>query len=135
MSGPMRRGVLAAVLAAAGLGPALAATPLVPARAAPARAGHYDAELCVALQRGSTPTCGAADVEISGARLSVRVADIVYRLALQRAKLDVATMHGQMQIDEFSAAYEWVGDTLRFGDEAKQVLYEVRLGAKKPARR
>ena len=127
----MRRSVLVAVLAAAGLAPALAASP----PAAPPRAGSYDAELCVTLQRGAAPTCGAADVVVSGAHLSVRVADIVYRLALQRAKLDVETMHGQMQIDEFSAPYEWVGDTLRFGDEAKQVLYEVRLGAKKPVRR
>ena len=123
----MRPSVLVAVLAAAGMAPALAASP--------PRAGSYDAELCVTLQRGAAPTCGAADVVVNGAHLSVRVADIVYRLALQRAKLDVETMHGRMQIDEFSAPYEWVGDTLRFGDEAKQVLYEVRLGARKPMRR
>jgi hypothetical protein len=115
---------------------ALAAALVAPAVAAPAHAGRYDAELCVATQRDTPPSCGAAEVEVAGARISVRVADIVYRLALHRAKLDVETMHGRMQIDEFSAPYEWVGDTLRFGDEAKQVLYEVRLGAKRglPAR-
>jgi hypothetical protein len=121
-----RRRDLALVLAAA-----LAAA----AAAAPARAGRYDAELCVATRRDTPPSCGAAEVEVAGARLSVRVADIVYRLALHRAALDVKTMHGRMQIDEFSAPYEWVGDTLRFGDEAKEVLYEVRLGAKLKAPR
>jgi len=38
-----------------------------------------------------------------------------------------------MQIDEFSAAYDWAGDTLRFNDAAKNVLYEVRLGARRSA--
>jgi hypothetical protein len=127
----VRQSVLVAVLAAACIDPVLAASP----PAAPPRTGSYDAEFCVTLQRGAAPTCGAADVVVNGAHLSVRVSDIVYRLALQRAKLDVETMHGRMQIDEFSAPYEWIGDTLRFGDEAKQVLYEVRLGAKKPTRR
>ena len=40
-------------------------------------------------------------------------------------------MHGAMQIDEFSAAYQWAGDTLRFSDAAKNVSYEVRLGARR----
>jgi hypothetical protein len=42
-------------------------------------------------------------------------------------------MHGKMQIDEFSAAYEWDGPILRFIDAAKDVRYEVRIGARKGA--
>ena len=38
-----------------------------------------------------------------------------------------------MEIDEFSAAYQWAGDTLRFSDAAKNVRYEVRLGARRAA--
>ena len=99
--------------------------------AAPAAPGRYDAELCVATRPQAPPTCGAAEVEVTAARISVRVADIVYRLALRPAQVDVETMHGQMQIDEFSAAYEWDGATLRFSDAAKDVRYEVRIGARK----
>jgi len=44
-------------------------------------------------------------------------------------------MHGQMQIDEFSAAYDWDGMTLRFSDAAKDVRYEVRIGARRTAAR
>jgi hypothetical protein len=101
------------------------------ARAQPAQGGLYDAELCVTTRPQTPPSCGAADVEVAGARLSVRVADIVYRLVLRSAQLDVQTMHEQMQIDEFSAAYRWSGATLRFSDVAKNVLYELRIGARK----
>ncbi len=105
------------------------------ASATPAAPDRYDGELCVATRPPAAPTCGAAEVEVTPARISVRVADIVYRLALQAAKLDVETMHGQMQIDEFSAAYDWQGATLRFSDAAKDVRYEVRIGARKAAGR
>jgi hypothetical protein len=44
-------------------------------------------------------------------------------------------MHGPMQIDEFSAAYDWDGTTLRFSDAAKAVRYEVRIGARRTAAR
>jgi hypothetical protein len=103
------------------------------AGAAPAAPGRYEAQLCVATQPDAAPSCGAAEVEVTSARISVRVADIVYRLALRPAQLDVETMHGQMQIDEFSAAYEWDGAILRFNDAAKDVRYEVRIGARKGA--
>jgi hypothetical protein len=105
------------------------------AGAMPASPGRYDAELCVATRPQAAPTCGAAEVEVTPARISVRVADIVYRLALRTAQLDVETMHGQMQIDEFSAAYDWEGSTLRFSDAAKDVRYEVRIGARRAAAR
>jgi hypothetical protein len=105
------------------------------AAAAPAPPGRYDAELCVATTPQAAPTCGAAEVEVTAARINVRVADIVYRLALRTAQLDVETMHGAMQIDEFSAAYDWEGTTLRFSDAAKDVRYEVRIGARRTAAR
>ena len=101
------------------------------AAAAPAAPGRYVAELCVATRREAAPSCGAADVEIARGTIAVRVADIVYRLALRPERLDVATMHGAMQIDEFSAAYLWEGTVLRFSDADKDVRYEVRVGARR----
>jgi hypothetical protein len=72
---------------------------------------------------------------VTPGRISVRVADIVYLLALKPSQLDVETMHGAMQIDEFSAAYDWQGTTLRFSDAAKDVRYEVRIGARRTGAR
>ncbi|MDQ6640721.1 MAG: hypothetical protein M3Z15_13815 [Pseudomonadota bacterium] len=119
----MRSGAVLIALAASG------------AAAAPAAPGRYDAELCVATAPQAAPSCGGADVEVAPGRINVRVADIVYRLALRGAQLDVETMHGRMQIDEFSAAYDWAGTTLRFSDAAKEVRYEVRIGARRSAGR
>ena len=100
-----------------------------PAAAAPPGPGRYEALLCVATQPRTAPTCGSVDVELrSGGRITLRVADIVYHLALGREQLEVATLHGTMQIDEFNAPYDWQGETLRFSDVAKDVRYEVRLG-------
>ena len=122
----MRPSVVPLALAASLLGSA--------AGAQPAALGRYDGQLCVATQPGVAPTCGAAEVDVASARrLSVRVADIVYRLALRGGQLNVTTMHGNMQIDEFSAAYKWSGDTLLFGDPAKDARYEIRVGARKRA--
>ncbi len=115
----MRRSALLIALAAAA------------AAAAPSAPGRYDAELCVATRPQAAPTCGAADVDVTPGKISVRVADIVYLLALHPAQLYVETMHGAMQIDEFSAAYDWQGTTLRFSDADKDVRYEVRIGARR----
>ena len=77
------------------------------------------------------PNDGPAELEIrSGTRADVRVADIVYRLHLRPDQLDVATMHGRMQIDEFSAEYAWRDGILTFLDADKQARYEVRPGAR-----
>ena len=106
----------------------------LPARAAPS-AGRYEALLCVATLPGAEPTCGPAEAEVrSESRLDVRISDVSYRLALRSSQLDVITLHGSVQIDEFSSPYEWAGNTLRFGDEAKAVRYEIRLGARRQAR-
>jgi len=66
----------------------------------------------------------------TGTRADGRVADIVYRLHLRPDQLDVATMHGRMQIDEFSAEYAWRDGILTFLDAEKQARYEVRPGAR-----
>jgi hypothetical protein len=109
---------------------ALAAAPSA-AGAAPPGPGRYEGLLCVATQPSSAPTCGGVDIELrSGGRITLRVADIVYQLALGREQLVVATLHGAMQIDEFDAPYDWQGETLRFSDVAKAVRYEVRLGSR-----
>ena len=122
----MRASVGAFALAASLLGGVAAAQPAAP--------GRYDGQLCVATQLNAEPTCGAAEVDVPSARrLSVRISDIVYRLTLRGAQLDVTTLHGNMQIDEFSAAYKWSGDTLLFGDPAKDARYEIRIGARKRA--
>lgn len=125
----MRPGVVALALAAALHAAAAAAQPTSP--------GRYDGQLCVATHADVAPSCGAAEVELaSRQRLSVRISDVVYRLQLHSAQLDVTMMQGRMQIDEFSAAYLWRGDTLLFGDPAKDARYEIRVGAKRaPARR
>ena len=63
----------------------------------------------------------------------MRVADIVYRLVLRPTQADIDTLHGKMEIDQFSAFYQWQGTTLRFQDPDKGVRYEVRIGARKGA--
>ena len=122
----MRRAFVPCALAAALLGPVAVAQPAAP--------GRYEGSLCVATQADAEPTCGAAEVDVPSARrLSVRVSDIVYRLALRGTQLDVTAMQGSVQIDGFSAAYKWSGDTLLFGDPAKDARYEIHVGAKKRA--
>ena len=102
------------------------------ATAAPA-AGRYDASLCVTLGEQS-PSCGPAQARLrSGGRLQVQVSDIEYRLRLRSSQAEVLLMHGSMQIDEFTVAYEWAGSTLRFSDPAKPVHYEVRFGPRSAA--
>ncbi len=121
----MRRPLLLVALAAA-------ASTAVDAAPAP---GRYDGQLCVATVAGAPPSCGAAMVELlGGGRVEVRVADIAWRLALRSSQLDALTMHGNTQIAEFSADYEWIGDVLRFTDAARGAAYEVRIQASRPAR-
>jgi hypothetical protein len=118
------RGVALTLLFAAG---AAAATP---------RPGRYEATLCVQTSPANPPSCGAAEFELqSSTRAQVRVADVVYRLHLRPAQVDVMTMQGKMEIDEFSAPYEWRGDVLNFVDPDKNVRYEVRPGARAGAKR
>jgi hypothetical protein len=104
-------------------------------QAAPA-AGQYEARLCVTLA-AQAPSCGPAQALLSGSRLQLKVSDITYRLKLQpqreRGQLEVLLMHGTMQIDEFSAAYEWTANNLQFDDADKQTRYEVQFGERQRA--
>ena len=91
--------------------------------------GRYAAQLCVT-QPAAEPSCGAADLEWRrGGRARVRISDIVYTLQLKTSQVEVVLLHGSMQIDSFTAIYEWAGDTLRFVDADKNVRYEVRPAA------
>jgi hypothetical protein len=97
------------------------------AAAAPPASGRYDGRLCVATGTAD-PECGPAAITVRGRReLQVQIADIVYRLRLHSSQLDLVLMHGTMQIDGFTANYEWEGRTLLFSDPDKPVRYRVTL--------
>jgi hypothetical protein len=105
---------------------------VAPAWAAGPAPGRYDATLCVATAASAPPSCGPVELDMATAtRARLRIADIVYKLRLGPDQLDVETMHGSMQIDEFSAAYEWQGEELRFVDGDKDVRYTVRVGKRR----
>ncbi len=101
----------------------------LPGHAAAPPPGRYDgAQLCVA-NGEAAPTCGAVELEWRHAkRARLRVSDVAYTLVLRTSQVDVTLQHGAMQIDVFTAAYDWDGDTLRFTDAAKNVRYELRPG-------
>jgi hypothetical protein len=106
------------------------AAAMAAAGAAPPATGRYDAQLCVATGPAG-PSCGPADVDLrANGEARVRVADIVYRLQLNSSQVEVVLMQGTMQLDEFVASYEWVGQSLRFDDKDKNARYEVKLGAR-----
>ena len=101
-----------------------------PVHAVPS-AGSYDAQLCVATS-AAAPSCGPAQVELQASGAArVRVSDFVYRLKLNSSQVEVALMHGAMQIDEFVAVYEWAGNSLQFVDADKNARYELKLGERK----
>ena len=103
-----------------------------PAHAVPS-AGSYDAQLCVATS-ATAPSCGPALVELqSNGAARVRVSDFVYRLKLNSSQVEVALMHGAMQIDEFVAVYEWAGNSQQFVDADKNARYELKLGERRAA--
>ena len=93
--------------------------------------GLYEAQLCVATS-AAPASCGpaAADLQPTGL-LRVQISDIVYHLQLKAGQVEVVLMHGGMQLDEFSAPYTWLGNSLRFADAQKNARYEVKLGERK----
>jgi hypothetical protein len=115
-----RRMIIALLLAAAAA-----------AQAAPP-AGDYDAQLCVTVA-DQAASCGPVQARLACSALRLQVSDIVYRLQLHSSQLDVTLMHGTMQIDGFSAPYDWAGSTLRFVDAEKSARYEVQIGARQSA--
>ena len=91
--------------------------------------GRHAAELCVTTALAE-PSCGPAQAELRrDGSARVRIDDLVYRLQLHSSQIDVVLMHGAMQIDEFTAPYEWAGRTLRFSDSDRNMRYEVRFTA------
>jgi hypothetical protein len=115
---PARTLALAAALLA-GAAPAFAQAP------AP---GRYDGELCVATG-DAAPDCGPVEVRFArGGQVQLRISDIVYRLQLHSSQVDVMLMHGAMQIDGFTANYEWAGKALTFRDPDKPVSYRLQVG-------
>jgi hypothetical protein len=95
-------------------------------------AGNYDAQLCVTLAE-QPASCGPVQASLHRNALRLQFSDIEFRLQLRGNQLDVTLMHGTMQIDGFSANFDWSGDTLRFADAEKKALYEVQLGARQAA--
>lgn len=101
------------------------------AGAGPPALGHYPAQLCVA-GPGAELACGPIEIEWRAAgRARLRISDIVYALRLRTSQVDVVLKHGAMQIDAFTATYEWDGPTLRFVDADKNMRYEVRPVARR----
>jgi hypothetical protein len=114
------RPIIAALLVVAAGG--LAAAPL-----ARPEAGRHAAELCVATLP-KPASCGPAQVDLRGdGSLRMRIDDIVYDLKLHSSQVDVVVMHHVVQIDAFTAAYEWVGQTLQFVDGERRARYEIRF--------
>lgn len=94
--------------------------------AAQPAAGRYVARWCVAVAYAE-PSCSPVEVQWrTGGLASVRISDIVYALRLRTSRVDVTLKQGTMQIDGFSAIYEWDSTTLRFADADKSVRYELQ---------
>ena len=120
-----RRAAVWSVLAAAAAGASPAAVAQV------TQPGRYDAQFCVANPASQPPNCGAAEFTVQApGRASLRISDIVYRFRLRSSQLDVTTLHGAVQIDEFSADYVWKDGALVFADADKDVRYEIRPSAR-----
>jgi hypothetical protein len=93
--------------------------------------GHYDARFCVTVA-AQAPQCGQAELDWRKAgRARLRISDIVYSLHFKTSQVDVVLLHGAMQIDGFTAAYEWRDGTLHFVDAEKNVRYEVQPAARR----
>jgi hypothetical protein len=92
--------------------------------------GRHAGELCVA-NASTEPSCGPALVELRrDGSARVRINDLVYRLQLHSSQVEVVLMHGAVQIDEFTVPYAWVGRSLQFTDDQRNVRYEVRFARK-----
>lgn len=114
-------------MSARAVGAALAIGLVSVAVAAPPASGRYAGRFCVTTGTAD-PDCGTAEVTLrAGRQMQIRVADIVYRLQLHSSQLDLVLMHGAMQIDAFTANYEWQDRTLDFSDPQKAVRYRITL--------
>ena len=90
-------------------------------------AGRHAAELCVATLP-QPPRCGPAQVDLrADGSLRMRIDDIVNNLKRNSSQAEVIVMHNVVQIDEFTAPYEWVGSRLQFKDDDRNSRYEIRF--------
>jgi hypothetical protein len=98
--------------------------------------GRHAAQLCVTTTANAAPSCGPAQVDI-GQRsdIRVRVDDVVYHLQLHNSQLDVVLMHGSIEIDDFTATYQWSDKALRFDDDERNAHYEIRFDEAKRVKR
>ena len=117
----MRRS--AALLALLAAGAAAGATPAAP--------GRYDAELCVATRPQAAPTCGAAEVEVAhGARsASASPTSSIASPSAAAARGGDARHDADRRVQRRPTSGR--ATTLRFSDQAKDVRYEVRIGARR----
>jgi hypothetical protein len=98
--------------------------------------GRHAALLCVATGASAAPSCGPAQVDVgSNGAVRVRVDDVVYHLQLRSSQVEVVLMHGAVQIDEFTAPYQWVGTSLQFNDDDRKSRYEIRFPERKHSTR
>ena len=89
--------------------------------------GRHAAELCVATLP-APPSCGPAQADLrNDGTLRLRIDDVVYRMQLHSSQVEIVLMHGAVQVDEFTVPYEWVGRSLQFNDDERNVRYEVRF--------
>ena len=118
------RPIIAALLVVTAGG--LAAAPL-----ARPEAGRHAAELCVATLP-QPASCGPAQVDLrADGTMRLRVDDVVYNMKLHSSQVEIVVMHNVVQIDEFTAPYEWVGNTLQFKDGDRNSRYEIRFNDRK----
>ena len=119
---------MAAVCLVLGCGPGLVQAQAASVDPGPPAPGRYSARLCVQPLAGpaAESNCGPADALLQrGNKAVLRISDIVYRLELHSSQVEVVLMHGSMQIDGFTAVYDWQGRTLRFEDREKGIAYAV----------
>ena len=99
--------------------------------------GRHAGELCVSTA-AAAPNCGPVQIDLRrDGSARVRIDDVTYHLQLRSSQVEVVLTHGAVQVDEFIAPYEWVGRTLQFIDDDRNVRYEVRFakkGANEPNR-
>ena len=96
-------------------------------------AGRHAVELCVATLP-APPNCGPAQAELrSDGSVRMRIDDVVYRMQLHSSQVEIVLMHGAVQIDEFTAPYEWRGSALKFNDSERDARYEIRFPERKGA--
>jgi hypothetical protein len=91
--------------------------------------GVYEATLCTAASALADPGCSAVQLQVRPlGRWRLQIHDLVYHLRLRGPELDLALMHGSMQIDEMAVAYRWADGRLQFIDPLKNTRYEIRPG-------